>query len=617
MGIHRRFEGSGGGGTGGEPVPLPPKGGRGQESCDGVSLIDLEFELMPTQNDSDARILKFLTMGCSIAMFSFDDWSGDNFPSGEGPEAAQESSGEVPTDAGYDTEPNPPRETGTNKDEDGPGQKNQIGPHTSSDPNELEKREEYEVKEIEKKVIGADLVRIKVKGQNAKEKLLERKINKRLGDHLTPTIKDAVESIITDIGFTEYYLDDIVTPMPLFDVGEYFAKDALDICALLSGAAYTVLDGAFHFFQTNSRPNPRPCSTDYRDLSASEIARYRNAKVNPIRKGTAKTLEDDTNMTNRVQEGNAGKKSEVTKLDVWPTLGSDEFHTTYQPLPPYTCYIVTGGELILLISPVFIRQDWGDRPEVEHYKNLGIPYPSPAYDGTLDPLSDYGVYVNIKEKAFRLVDAITGQPYYPAGQSYEAYFQVSYYHKDPVFSIIQDDESINQWGIRETIIVSPSQQYDELFKAIGKAMVRDYSQPLKSVECEVYDDIYRVGDYVRFHIPQVSFDEELCIFEVSRDFDAGKRKHYPQQDFGQSVRIRAGAKVPRNLRHVLEWMNNKIKEHDRLYSQSDLDSDSGFSVPREWVRMFEDEMEIRETVVFTKFIVGRIDEGRIDEAVTV
>jgi len=612
VGIHRRFEGSGGGGGGGEPIPLPPKAGRGQESCDGTSCIDLEFELTPQIDEDDADILDFFIIGATIKMYTFDDWSGDAFPNGDGPDSAQESSGEIPTDVGYDEEPNPPEKTGTTKDEDGPGQVNDPYPHTSSEPNELEKREEYEIKKINKKVDGQK-VKIKVHGQNEKEILLERKINKKLGDGTTPTVKDAVESIITDCGFTEYYIDDVTLPMPEFDVGEYFARDVLDICALISGAAYTVLDGAFHFFQTNSRPSRTAVSTDYKTFALEEEAPIQGKKVNPVRKGTANTTEDATNLTNRVQQANSGKKSENPKKDVWPSLGSDEYHTTYEPMPPFTTYLSTGGEAPVITYPAFVRQDWGDSPEVEHYKSLGVPYPSPDYDGVVDPVSVFGVYVNIKEKAFRLVYAATGQPYYPllSGGTFEA----MYYHKDPVFRIIQDDESILEYGIRETIIVSPSRQYDAVFKAIGEAMVKYYSKPLFNVECEVYNDVFRVGDYVRFHFPQLNFDEWKCVYEISRDFDAGKRGKYPSKDFGQSVRIKAGDKAPQTLRNVLAWMNNKIKELDRKYNQSDLDSESGFSVPVDWDRIFQDEIDLREVVSMTRTVVGKIDAARIDEGI--
>ena len=262
-----------------------------------------------------------------------------------------------------------------------------------------------------------------------------------------------------------------------------------------------------------------------------------------------------------------------------------------------------------VVLPKFIRQDWGDREIAGHFLSQGIPPPSPSYEGPTDPSSFFGIFINKEEKVIRIVDATTGEPLLlPEGYTLE----IEYEHSDPTFKVVQNDASISKWGLRESIIVSPDKQMDTLFTKLAEAEIRDNSQPTLNIECEVYDDIYQVGDTVHFVLPELGVDMDLTVYEIVRDFDANVRRHYPQRDYGQSVKIKAGAKIPKSLRHVLSFLKDKLNAIERRWNLSDLDSESGISVPKQWVRYYPEDVAIRETVTITKFQrEGRINEGRI------
>lgn len=622
MGIHRRFEG--GGGEHGPIIPLPPKGGREEESCDGASQLRLDFIITPFGLSFggvllDKLILDNIASGYPITAYTYGTWKGEMFPGDKRVEPAiiQELSEVSRTPSvlpkpGINEDTERPRTTGTDKNED--WKKN---PRTTvaEPPFELEKREEYEVKKVEKNPDGPNKIKISIKAQNKKQKLLEKKINKKAGpDAGTPKVKDLVESIAQDCGLTQTYIDDINVAMPEMDIKEYYASEVLQVCSALANAAFTIVGDSLHFFTSVSRPHPVPATTDPIGLANTEGVSGQKVTTNAIRKGTAKVTEDATNITNVVQLANPGEPADRTEKI--PGNGEhNEFHLSYQPKQIVAITMYQDG---VATSPAFIQQDWGDRALTQHFVASPLsPYPSPDYDGATDPSSDFGIKVNGIEKVIRIVDSVTGADYImPDGTLNPDWFLlIVYTYLCPTFRVLVDDESVDEWGKRETIVVSPEAQYDLLMKGLGEALLRDKSQPLLNIECEVYDDIYQVGDLVRFVLPELGVDTQLCIFEITRDFDADVRRHHPQRDFGQSVRVRAGSKLPWNLRHILALLNNKLNAINRFWNLADLEVDSGLAVPRQWVRVYREDVKVKEGVTFTlrsqRINRARINRGRI------
>lgn len=622
MGIHREFQG--GGDPPQKPIPLPPKGGRVGESCDGTSMLNLQFILTPSLTPDatfewegqslDKLILERMVPGYTITAFTFNVWEGRPVLENRmGPDDFKEASENPPE--GIDDTPNKPRTTGTDPDEE--WKKN---PRTTpSDPvRKLQKREEYEVKKVKKKPDGVNKIKVEVSAQNKKEKLLEKKINKRFGpEYGTPKVSDIVKYVAQECGFSDARVDDVDVAMPDFECREFYAREVLDICSKLAGGAYTILENTLHFFLPGSRPNPVPATTDPTTATGKLPPDWGTEVIpNGIRKGTIDSTENSEHLVNKIQQANAGEKSK-RKERLTPDGETNEFHCSYEPIEDFTFLLYEDGAGPT--SPKFIRQDWGDREIVTHFLDQGIPYPSPDYEGTTDPASLWGVYVNTKEKCIRLVNAATGVekilPDYSLNPNY--YLEMEYHYLAPVFRILQDDASIGKWGERATIIVSPERQFDSLFKSLAEAEIRDWSQPVEEIECEVYDDVYQVGDTVRFIIPELGIDKQMTVFEITRDFDAAVRVNYPQRDFGQSVRIKAGQKLPKDLRHVLAFLNNHINNINRFWNQSDLNAESGFAVPVQWERYYPESIEVRETVTVELGVMpldrkgGRIGHTRI------
>jgi len=621
MGTHRQFEG--GGDPPQKPIPLPPKGGRIGDSCDGTSKLALQFILTPSLTPSgpfdwegkslDQEILNRMVPGFTVTAYTFNVWEGRPVLANRmSPEDFREATENPPK--GIDETPNKPRTTGTDKDEE--WKKN---PRTvPSDPvRKLQKREEYEVKKVKQMPDGPNKIKLEVEAQNKKEKLLEKKINKRFGpEYGTPKVSDVVKYVAEQCGFSDARVDEVDIVMPTFDCREYYAREVLDICSKISGGAYTILENTLHFFTPGSRPNPVPATTDPNKKNWGTTVRDDDVIPNGIRKGTLEVEKNSENLVNKVQEANSGEKAKRKEKLVGDGQ-KDELHCSYEPEETFVFTMHSDGEGESL--PRFIRQDWGDREIVQHYLDAGVAYPSPDYEGAVEPSSIWGVYVNTKEKAIRLVYADTGQPFVMPDNSLnpDYFLEFEYYYRAPVFRILSADASVGRWGERETIIVSPERQYDELYRRLAEAELADWCEPVTQVRCEVFDDVYQVGDTVRFIAPEIGLDKEFTIFEITRDFDAEVRQHYPQKDYGQSVQIKAGNKLPRELRHILAFLNRNINNLNRAFNLSDLNSESGSSVPVQWERYYPEGIEVRETVTCELGVMpldrkgGRIGHTRI------
>ena len=132
-----------------------------------------------------------------------------------------------------------------------------FGGTEATDWKDEAKKDEMEIDNVRFK--GGKPGKVILEGKNPKRKLLEKKIQKKVVPEEVPDeivkIKEVVEYLVADEGFTNVFVDDIpyeipaqlkadgTNYFPALDFSDVFLKDALDVCAKLSGANYTI-DGA-------------------------------------------------------------------------------------------------------------------------------------------------------------------------------------------------------------------------------------------------------------------------------------------------------------------------------------------------------------------------------------
>jgi len=648
MGIHRRFEVTPPG-AGQEPIPFPPKVGKVTESCEEVSTCDLivnvsageEWKGADGFDLSSLEIINLFRTGAIITLRTHESWYGVPYPPDvDGDEEAKVESGEDSPGTLIDDEPNKLRRMGTSDQEEYYGEKDDefIFKGTGVElPKKLVKREEYEIKKKVEKVNakGEINVDVEIHAENKKENLLEKKVNKKEG--VSP-IENLVQGIIDKVNEGVDIEDQILTQIDKTDVvtdgvewNEMYAHECLDICAKLAGANWTITDGTLHFFKPDSRPHPVLCTTAPYGLTPERAGQYDRdnfqytgtyledgalpgegeIEQNSIRKSSIEITEDASNLTNKFQIANSGEPTPPTcpREEVFVGNGkTDEFHLSYEP---------TGDEIDIQIDdipnggyvdPYFVKQDWGDSKEMQHALGDGDPYDSPDFDADTDVASDFGVYVNKKQKTIRLVDKDDGTS---KELSNGGKLKVIYSHKDPIFEEMQVDASVDEWGSRERMMVIPDNKHASEIRELALAELRDNSQPLLNVDIEVYNDIYQVGDYIRIYIPEVGMDKRLCVFKVERKFDAVRRSNYPNEDFGQSVRLRLGNKCPKKLSDILFSMDKRIRALERAYNLTDLSMTTGFLVPLKNTRIYEEKISVSEKVSFLLEQAARVDFGRV------
>jgi len=593
MGRHRNITTIPKGGPPKKKGPVNPKKGKEKNSCRQVAEIDflkewLEHEEKYWREQHGVEWNDVFGVGGRIFVESSEDYYGEE-QRAEGDPLRQPSNpstvGELanpPKDEGFD--PNNPR-TYVPRDEYEVDKRKQGYKSSPDDPKPTDK----------------------VHARNKKKKALEKKKNDRIpkpegeGPHTVP-YDEAVQNIVEEAGFEDSNIDKVEGYLPVpIDFNEMFVSECIDMICKMAGANWTVgADGVFQFFTPDSRPHPVIATTD-----PFGVKDYLDMPINPIQANTLELTESSDEITNRVQVTNSGEKSREYPEDFYipPETPTHEFHLSYEPEGPVTAYISTGGE-IPIITPIDVEQDWGDRTYLpETILGRTGYYPSPPYSSPPTG-ADIVAKLNKDEKVIRLYDKSSGEPYYLAGMI----LNITYFHLDPVYMSVEDAVSIAEHGIRDRLFICPDKHRIEEVQALAEAEVRDYSEVVQHIECKVYNDVYAVGDSVRFIVPAMNIDARFCVYEVEREFDADN------PNVGQAVKIKAGSKVPIKLAEIINALNRRISALERPYNLTDPDSETKFEVPIRNHQYLREQVGIKDELYVDVEIVSldRIDTDRID-----
>lgn len=451
----------------------------------------------------------------------------------------------------------------------------------------------------------------KVRGSNKKKEVLKKKKNDKIENpelagvqYSDVPFSTAVENIVQEAGFNNYVIDGVDGFMPsVVEFNEMMIQDCIDMIAKMAGANWTVTaDGTFHFFTPDSRPSEIVATTD-----PFGVRDYIDSPVNPIQRKTLKITTSSEEQTNRVQIMNAGERSKpYTEIFVVPPtpVGQHEFHTSYMPDTVEGFY--EGDEIGFSIP---VEQDWGDRTYLPTAPIAGTTgyYPSPKYYDV--PSGNLVAKLNKDEKIFRIFDKITGEPtFLPTGTR----LTMTYTHIDPVYLVVEDAQSIAAYGKKEIMMISPDQHRIEEMQTLAEAEVRDFSEPIQNIECRVFNDVYSVGDSVRFIAPELGIDQRFCVYEVERPFDINNR------EVGQAVVIRAGSKIPIKVEEVIKNINKRTSGLERAYNLTDFgvvdDPSHKFSVPYRVEQYQRERFGLKDqlTITVETLPFDRIDSARID-----
>lgn len=626
MGHHRNFSSSPAGG--GEPAPFDPKVGRQKDTCRGVAEIELVKEWL--KKDEEYWREKYgrppedyFGPGATIQFRYWDDFHGDPWHPNLGypatavprypPHGLTIYNANEPIPAGATTnglgEPSPQREA--------PGT---SGPDMSGGPRTRvmqDEPDEYVVEKTEtstKTVVKED----KIKAKNEKGKIIKEKTDK--SSDTPKSAADFVSDIVSPLGFNNVIIDPGISLVLQegWNFKEMFIDDALDTLAKLTGASWTVDGkGNFHFFLPETRAHSVIATTD-------PAAFGDETPVNPIKKGSLDYAQDATQTVNKVQVGGSKLKSEPRDEVLTIPQGAPvpEFHTSYPPDQVTAIAMEDYTEGPPIVTPIQeIRLDWGDRPWIREEYPATSPfwpdhcyYPSPLLNTPPSPpVSSLVAYVNPKEKIIRIFDKDTGLPIYGTYAAAYSVLRVTMNHYDPCYMIVEDQDSIAENGVCEELMVIPSgcvTLTQDQARMLAEAHLRDYKDPLESISFEVFNDVYKVGDYVRVVDTRSGLDQSFCVNEVERSFDAHLRG--TQQDPGHSVKIKAGAKMPIGMGQILGAMQRQIQSLQRTFMNINQFSPTGFDVPVERQVRKEDKWGVIDSVFVEYHIPGRADDARID-----
>ncbi len=615
MGLHRTYEIQPPSPNPLGPFPLPPpKSGKEKMTCRNAEGGWMEFEIT---DEDEKKFIKLYGEDWYSAFFQSGsiikkNYHEDSYGEPKSPAPWKEGKGSSDSDRAKDLtteaidgESYP---FDYEKDSKKPGHFEKTkSPHAYPPP------EEMKVSKVETKSSRGKFTTT-VEGENPKKELLDNKINLKPqpeDDPLNPGQKKGylesepiVKTIISDLSFTDTYVDAIGDKLPLeLEFKDMYIFEALEMLAKLAGANFYIdSQGNFHWFKPGSRKHPVIATTD--PISMNQLG----FPVNPIQEGTFKSIDATIDQTNHIQV--------FTKEGTIPYQESQiadgekhEFHLSYGP------QFCTLGVSITPAQPYDsgiekVMLDWKDRAWLEA-GYPGVPIITPE---CMQPVtSTYIVYFNPLEKCLRFVDKTTGLPLPP--QSGDI-INVIYSYKVPVWYTVSESASIEQYGLKQRIIVSPEGMDKKVMKMLAEAEIRDSRLPQKQLEFRVFDDVYNVGDTVHVINPKLKIDGWYTIYEVERTFDV--RLRGTQEDPGQSVLIKLGDKIPIKLDDVLVNINQRIRALERAYMPLDNNvPGDGALVPKEQEEYVLEDMVISDSVSF-EFVdmEGRVDETRVDSGRT-
>ncbi|RLI85004.1 MAG: hypothetical protein DRP01_07160, partial [Archaeoglobales archaeon] len=399
-----------------------------------------------------------------------------------------------------------------------------------------------------------------------------------------------------------------------------FLNVAINRLAALGGAEWHISSNDdFWFYRPENRINSQPITTEFgvrlganadvllNPADVTEGLPPETAKgsspgfkfqgterIEPnVKKDTAEVEADGSAIKNRIQV--SGGKEPTEKKEVIPLpkpdgepipedYQPDEIHLTYPPIdmsirgprwdvdaPTIAIKYYDGTPNLEL--PLFL--DWTGRTGTDLYSpTQQLSGPSP--EGLFAP--PIVAFFNFHEKAIRFgenplnyeVPPNAPRPNPPglpdwslvtAPGSTNVYFEVEYTYARPVYFTMSDPDSIEKYGVQEFRLVSPGGHSAQELRAMGKTILRDWSQPRVSLSVTVFEDSWELGQTAKVMIPELGLLKEggapylMPVYEREKIYDiARKHTRWPGE-----INLKLGKKPMSFDVYMAQYMENRVK----------------------------------------------------------